>query len=74
MPFLPQELCSPKEWSGTHLPAHDIGPLVDQERKVTVGVDPLPIHMPDDGLGGRPDHQGLLELGRRIGLDATAFF
>jgi hypothetical protein len=37
-------------------------------------LDPLPVHVPDDGLGGRPDNQRFFEFGCGIGLDAAALF
>ena len=45
-----------------HLPADDVGPLVDEQRQVAVALDPLGVHRVDDRLGGGPDDQRLLQL------------
>ena len=55
---------------GAHLPAHDVGPLVDQHRQVAVALDPALVGVADDGLGCRPHDQRLLQL--RLGIDAAA--
>ena len=33
-------------------------------------LDPLPVHVPNDGLGSRSDNQRFFEFGGGIGLDA----
>ena len=40
MAFLPEEFGGAEEEAGTHFPTHDVGPLVDEEGEVTVGLDP----------------------------------
>ena len=60
--FLPKELGRAEEETGTHLPAHDVRPLVHQDGQVAVALDPFGIHVIDDRLGGRPDHIRLFEL------------
>jgi len=58
--FLPQEFGGAQEEAGAHLPAHHVGPLVDQQRQVAVGAHPLAVHVTDDGLRRRANHQRLL--------------
>ena len=62
VPLLPQELGRPQEQPGAHLPPHDVAPLVVEQRQVPVALDPPRVGVPDDGLGGRPDHERLLEV------------
>ena len=38
--LLPEELAGPQEHAGAQLPAHDVGPLVEQQRQVAVAVAP----------------------------------
>src|SRR6185437_16536569 len=71
MPFLPEEFGRTQEKTGTHLPADDIRPLVDQQGQITPAADPATVRVPDDGLAGRTDDQFLFELCRRIDDDAT---
>ncbi len=72
MPLLPQEFRGAQEHSGTHLPAHHIGPLVAEDREVTVGGDPVAVCVPDDGLGSRTDDKLLLQARLRIDHHAVA--
>jgi hypothetical protein len=60
--LLPQELGGPQEHAGALLPAHDVGPLVHEQREVAVAVDPAGEEVADDGLAGRADDVGLVEL------------
>lgn len=54
--LLPEEFASPKEGGRVlELPPHDVGPLVDFQWEVTVGVDPLCERRLHDGLRGRAD-------------------
>ncbi len=62
MALLPEEFGRPQEETGHLLPAHDVGPLIDQQRKVAPGLDPFRVHAADDRLGGRSHGQTLLEL------------
>ncbi|MPM05252.1 hypothetical protein SDC9_51540 [bioreactor metagenome] len=61
VPFLPEEFRRPEEQPGTLLPAHDVRPLVDEDGKVSPGLDPFAVHVTDDRLRRGADHQGLLE-------------
>jgi len=70
--FLPQELHGAQEQTRAHFPSHDIGPLVQQDRKVAPGLDPLAVGVPDDGLGRRAHDQILLQF--RIGIGNQSFF
>lgn len=60
--FLPEELQGADEWLGAHLPAVDIGPLVDFEREVTVALDPLRKHVIHHRLRCGPHHQRLIQV------------
>ena len=60
--FLPEEFGGAEEEAGAHFPAHDVAPLVDQEGQVAVGLDPLGVHVADDGFGGGADDERLFEL------------
>ena len=39
--FLPEELAGAQEQARAHLPAHHVGPLVDEQRQIAVALDPL---------------------------------
>ena len=60
--LLPEEFARPQEEPGPQLPAHHVGPLVDEQRQVAVALHPLGEEVVDDGLTGRPDDERLLEL------------
>ena len=62
MTLLPQELGGPEKEPGPQLPPDHVGPLVHQKREVAPALDPFGEHGVDDGLGGGPDHQRLLQL------------
>ena len=66
MSFLPQELRSTQEQTGTHLPPHNICPLVTQDRQVTIGINPVLICTPNDCLRCRADNQFFFQFGSRI--------
>ena len=58
--LLPKEFRRTKEQPRAHLPAHHIGPLVDQQRQVAMALDPAREGVADDGLRGRAHNQRLL--------------
>ena len=60
--LLPQELAGAQEQAGTQLPAHHVGPLVQQQRQVAVRLRPLGHVLTDDRLAGGPHHDGLVQL------------
>ena len=60
--FLPEELGRPQERPRHLLPAHDVRPLVEQDRQIAPRLDPLGVHRADDRFGCRADDQLLLEL------------
>ena len=68
--FLPEEFGGAEEQSGAHFPADDVGPLVDEQGQVAVGLDPFGEHGPDDGFGGGADDEGFFEF---TGGDEFAF-
>ena len=62
MSFLPKEFRSSEEEPGAHFPADDIGPLVNEEGQVAVGLDPFGEGGADDGFAGGPNYKWFLEL------------
>ena len=60
--FLPEELGGAQEQARAQLPAHDVGPLVDEQRQVAVALDPFGEAGADDGFTGGADDQGFVEL------------
>ncbi len=66
--FLPKKLARPKKHPRAHLPAHHVGPLVDEHRQIAVALNPPAEVMPDDGLAGGPNDVRLFE--RVLQLDA----
>ena len=69
--LLPEEFRCAKEQAGAQLPAHHVCPLVDEQREVTVAVNPSAVGVPDDGLGSGANDEFLLQFGRRVN-DYTA--
>ena len=65
MPLLPEKFRGAQKEPGPQLPTNHVGPLVDQDRQIPIGLNPLGIGLTDDRLTGRPDDQGLLQLARR---------
>ena len=65
--FLPEEFCGAQEQARAHLPAHHVGPLVHEEGKVAVALDPALVGVPDDGFGGGANDEFFLEFG--VGVD-----
>ena len=66
MPLLPEKFRGAQKEPGPQLPANHVGPLVDQDRQIPIGLNPLGIGLTDDRLTGRPDDQGLFQLARRL--------
>ena len=60
VPFLPQELRGTEEQPRPHLPTHDVGPLIQENREIPVALDPLREHRVDDGLRRRPHNERLI--------------
>ena len=60
MSLLPEELACANKWRGVlELPTHNVSPLVEQERQVTVRVNPLAERRIHNGLAGWADSNGL---------------
>ena len=70
--FLPQEFSRTQEEAGTHFPAEHVGPLVDQDGQVAIGVDPVLVRIPDDGFRSGADDQFLLQFGLGVYHYASA--
>ncbi len=62
MPFLPQELERAQERARGFLPAHDVGPLVDEHREIAVRLNPLGVHHAEHDFGRGADRQALAQL------------
>ncbi len=60
--LLPEELAGAQEEARAQLPAHDVRPLVEEQRKVAVALDPLGHELADDGLARRSHDDRLVEL------------
>ena len=72
MPLLPEKFGCPQEQPRPFLPPHDVRPLVDQDRQIPPGLDPLAVHMSDHRLGRRTDDQRLFEfLAARVRHDGA---
>ncbi|OPZ72041.1 MAG: hypothetical protein BWY82_01528 [Verrucomicrobia bacterium ADurb.Bin474] len=65
MAFLPKKLCRAEKDPGPHFPPHHVGPLVDEQRQVTIALHPVAVNLADDRLRCRPDNQRLLEFSTR---------
>ncbi len=63
--FLPQEFAGSKEQPRSHLPSHDIGPLVDKQREVAIGLDPPTERVADDGFACWTNDERLFEFACR---------
>ena len=72
MTFLPEELGGTKEHAGTHLPTHDVAPLVAEDRQIAVRGDPVLVGCPDDGFGGWTNDEFFFEFCLGIDHDASA--
>ena len=72
MSLLPQELGSTQEEACAHLPAHNVGPLVAEDRQVAVRRDPVLVRIPDDGLRRGTHDKLLLEACCRVYDDTLA--
>ena len=60
--FLPQELGSTKEQTGTHFPTEYVCPLVAQDRQVAIRINPVLIGVPNDSFRSRTDDELLFQL------------
>ena len=62
MSLLPKELGSPQKKSGSLFPTHHVSPLVDQNREISVAIDPLRIHVSNHCFGSWTNDQWLFQL------------
>ena len=60
--FLPKELGRAKEQARAHLPSNDVTPLIEEQGKIAVRLDPVLVRIPDDCFGCRPDDQRFFEF------------
>lgn len=66
MTFLPEKFRRAQEEPGTHFPADDVGPLVDEERQVGSFGSPF-VGVPDNGFARGPNDERFFEF--RLGVD-----
>ena len=71
--FLPEEFRGPQKQPGTQFPTHHIRPLIDHERKIAIGLDPLGIGRSDDRFTGRANDQRLGQFRGRVRLETAAW-
>ena len=57
--FLPEELSGAEEKTWAHLPAHDVAPLVDEQRQIAVAFHPAGEGSTDDRLRSWTNHKRL---------------
>ena len=69
--FLPQKFGCPQEQSRPHFPSHDVAPLVDQDRQITIRLHPFRVACADDRLTRRPNDQRFGQFRFRIGHQPT---
>ena len=60
--LLPEELAGAQEHTRAQLPAHDVGPLVQQQGQVAVALHPLGHELADDRLARGAHDDRLVEL------------
>ena len=41
--FLPQEFSCSQKQPRAHLPSHHVAPLINEQRQIAIGLDPVPI-------------------------------
>ena len=73
VPLLPEKFRGAQEEARAHLPAHDVGPLVDEQRQVAIALDPALERVADNRLRRRPHDERLLQLGFGIDDELAAF-
>ena len=71
MALLPEELAGAQEHPRAHLPADNVGPLVDEDGQVAPRLHPAREGGADHRLRGGADDERLLELRGRIGDEAA---
>ena len=74
--FLPEELGGAEKEARAHLPAHHVGPLVDEEGEITIGFRPAGKGGADDGFGGGADDVGFGQFsgGNEAGFSGFGVF
>ena len=64
--FLPQEFSSTQKHTRTHLPTHHVSPLVTEDRKITIRLNPVFISIPNNRFRSRTNNIFLLQFGSRV--------
>ncbi|MPM97244.1 hypothetical protein SDC9_144417 [bioreactor metagenome] len=62
VPLLPEEFRGTQEEARALLPAHDVAPLVYEDRQISPRLDPFAVHVADDGLRCRAHDERFLKL------------
>ena len=70
--LLPEEFRRTEEHAGAHLPAENVCPLVDEDGEIAIGVDPVLICVPDDGLRSGADDKLLFKTCVGINNDSVS--
>ncbi len=72
--LLPKEFRGSEEQSRAHFPADDVGPLIDQDGEIAIGLDPFGIGGSDDRFaGGSYDQRFFKRTGRSQSSFAIRF-
>ena len=48
--FLPQKFGSSEKQAGTHFPTNNVGPLIDQNGQIAIGLNPTFVGVPDNSF------------------------
>ena len=73
MSLLPQKLSCAQKQSRTHFPAHNISPLINQNRQIAIRLNPFCKTVGNNGLGSRANNQRFFQRRSRNQLSVFAF-
>ena len=73
MSFLSEKFCTSQENSRSHLPSHNICPLIDHKWQITIWVNPISIRIPDNSLWSRTNNKFFLEFSFWINDNFSVF-
>lgn len=68
--FLPEEFRRAEEEASAHLPTDDVGPLIDEERQISIALNPLLVGAPNDRLACGANDERFFKFGRGIDFHA----
>ena len=69
--FLPEEFRRAQEQARAHFPPHHVGPLIHEQRQITVTLDPVLVGVPNDGLRRGANDEFFFQA--RVGIHHHAF-